>query len=344
MKSADITKKVVNHTLSVAPMMDWTDRHCRYFHRLMSPHALLYTEMVTTGALLKGDTQRFLAFDDYEQPLVLQLGGSVPSDMARCAQLAEAAGYKEVNINVGCPSDRVQSGRFGACLMAEPKLVAECVGEMSSAVNIPVTVKTRIGIDDFDDYGFLKTFVETVSEAGCSTFIIHARKAILKGLSPKQNRSVPPINYERAYRLKTDFPELTIVLNGEVNEMGNVTQHLSKVDGLMIGRKAYHDPYFLAQLDTLLFSQKLPSREGVLHQFLPYLEQRLIEGVPLQSITRHLLGLFAGQPGGRFWRRYISENAHKKGAGTGVLLGALKGVRQAQQQFNENKTQLGNKV
>ena len=344
MKSTEIKKIEVNHRLSVAPMMDWTDRHCRYFHRLMSPHALLYTEMVTTGALLNGDTQRFLAFDVFEQPLVLQLGGSNPHDMALCAKLAETAGYKEVNINVGCPSDRVQSGRFGACLMSEPELVAECVAEMSAAVSIPITVKTRIGIDDFDDYDFLKNFVETVSSAACKIFIIHARKAILKGLSPKQNRSVPPINYGRAYRLKEDFPELTVVLNGEVNALDQTAQHLLKVDGLMIGRKAYHDPYFLAQLETSLFSQALPSREDVLYQFLPYLEQRLTDGVSLQSITRHLLGLFAGQPGGRFWRRYISENAHKKAAGTEVLLDALKGVHQAQQQFNENKTKSGNGV
>jgi tRNA-dihydrouridine synthase A len=344
MKSADIIKTTVDHTLSVAPMMDWTDRHCRYFHRLMSPHALLYTEMVTTGALLNGETQRFLAFDTAEQPLVLQLGGSDPADMARCAILAESAGYREVNINVGCPSDRVQSGRFGACLMSEPKLVAECVGEMSVAVKIPITVKTRIGIDDFDDYEFLKDFVDTVSTSGCSTFIIHARKAILKGLSPKQNRSVPPINYERAYRLKNDFPQLTIVLNGEVNDVDAAAQHLMKVDGLMIGRKAYHDPYFLAELDANLFSQIRPYREEVLHQFLPYLEQQISKGVALQSITRHLLGLFAGMPGGRYWRRYISENAHKKGASIDVLLDALKGVKLAQKKFYDNKNEFENKV
>jgi len=313
----------MNKQLSVAPMMDWTDRHCRYFHRLLSPHALLYTEMVTTGALLYGDKQRFLAFDNAEQPLALQLGGSDPLAMAQCAVFAQQAGYQEVNINVGCPSDRVQNGRIGACLMSEPALVADCVSEMKSKVDIPITVKTRIGIDDFDSAEFLLQFIEAVSKAGCDTFIIHARKAILKGLSPKENRSVPPLNYERAYLVKREFPHLSVVVNGGINTVEDIQQHWAKLDGVMIGREAYHNPFFLVGIEHQLFAQPMQDRVDVLHQFIPYVEQQLSLGVALQSITRHILGLFAGQPGGKLWRRYLSENARVKNAGPEVLLEAL---------------------
>ncbi|MDF1688857.1 MAG: tRNA dihydrouridine(20/20a) synthase DusA [Cycloclasticus sp.] len=310
-------------TLSVAPMMDWTDRHCRYFHRLLSPSALLYTEMVTTGALLHGDKQRWLAFDNVEQPLVLQLGGSNPKDMAACALFAQQAGYQEVNINVGCPSDRVQNGRIGACLMSEPELVAQCVSEMRERVDIPITVKTRIGIDDLDSAEFLLKFVETVAEAGCETFIIHARKAILSGLSPKENRTIPPLNYQRAYKVKKTFPALSIVVNGGIQTVSDIPQHWEQLDGVMIGRAAYHNPFLLADIEHQLFLQPLLDREKVLFDFIPYVEKQLILGVSLQSMTRHILGLFAGQPGGKHWRRYLSEQAREKNAGPEVLLQAL---------------------
>jgi len=309
--------------LSIAPMMDWTDRHCRYFHRILSPHAVLYTEMVTTGALLYGDKERFLAYNPEEHPLVLQLGGSAPEDMAKCAALAAEVGFKEININVGCPSDRVQNGRIGACLMLEPKLVAQCVSYMRDKVDIPITVKTRIGIDDNDSFEFLCEFVETVEEAGCNTFVIHARKAILSGLSPKENRTIPPLNYGRAYELKKKFPQLAIVINGGIQTVGDIQQHWEQVDGVMIGREAYNNPYFLAKIEHELYQQQLLSREEVLNKFLPYVEAQLNLGVRLQSITRHILGLFAGQPGGKHWRRYLSENARHDGAGTDVLLAAL---------------------
>ncbi|ORU94060.1 MAG: tRNA dihydrouridine synthase DusA [Cycloclasticus sp. symbiont of Bathymodiolus heckerae] len=313
----------IKKQISVAPMMEWTDKHCRYFHRLLSPHALLYTEMVTTGALLHGDKERFLAYDNFEQPLVLQLGGSDPLDMAKCAQLAEQAGYQEVNINVGCPSDRVQNGRIGACLMAEPELVARCVSQMREIVEIPITVKTRIGIDESDSFDFLLNFVKTVADAGCDTLIIHARKAILSGLSPKENRTIPPLNYDRAYQLKKECPQLSIVINGGVKTVDEVQQHWQQVDGVMIGREAYHNPFFLADIEHQLFQQVLPDRVDILNQFIPYVEKQLCSGSSLQSMTRHILGLFAGQPGGKHWRRYLSENARQKNAGPEVLLAAL---------------------
>ena len=319
-------------------MLDWTDKHCRFFLRQLSPNALLYSEMVTTGALLNGDKKRFLDFNQQEQPVVLQLGGSVPADMAACAILAEQWGYAEVNINVGCPSDRVQKGRFGACLMAEPELVADCVSNMLAVVNIPISVKTRIGIDDFDDYAFLHGFIEKIKQAGCLDVIIHARKAILKGLSPKENRTIPPINYQRAYQIKQDFPELSVVVNGEINDVSSVGDHLEKLDGVMIGRKAYHDPYYLAEIEHLLFATELPEREEVLMAFLPYIDQQLSQGERLQSIARHLLGLFTGQPGGRLWRRHISENSPRKGASSKVLLDALSLVKEAQVNYYENKS------
>lgn len=313
----------MNRKLSVAPMMAWTDKHCRYLHRLLSPHALLYTEMLTTGALLRGNKQRLLAFNAAEQPLALQLGGSQPSEMAQCAVFAQDAGYQEVNINVGCPSDRVQNGRIGACLMSEPSLVAQCVSEMRARVDIPITVKTRTGIDDSDTLEFLLKFVETVSEAGCETFIIHARKAILKGLSPKENRTVPPLNYDRVYSIKREFPQLSIVVNGGIKSITDIQQHWAKLDGVMIGREAYHNPFFLTEIEHQLFSGQMRDRIDMLYQFIPHVKEQLTQGVALQSMTRHILGLFTGQPGGKHWRRYLSENARHKNAGPEVLHAAL---------------------
>jgi tRNA-dihydrouridine synthase A len=305
----------------VAPMMDWTDRHDRFFLRLISRHAVLYTEMVTTGALLHGDAARFLAFDPAEHPLALQLGGSDAGELATCARMAEAAGYDEVNLNVGCPSDRVQSGRFGACLMAEPALVADCVEAMRSAVSLPVTVKTRIGIDEHDSYEALGAFVSSVAHAGCRTFIVHARKAWLQGLSPKQNREIPPLRYEVVYRLKRDFPALEIVLNGGVKDLGAGLAHLAHVDGVMMGREAYHNPYLLAEVDRLYYGDPhpVPARQAVLEALIPYVESQLAAGVALSHMARHILGLFQGQPGARAWRRHLSEHAHRPGAGIEVL-------------------------
>ena len=309
------------HTFSVAPMLEWTDRHCRYFLRLMSRHALLYTEMVTTGAVLRGDRDRLLGFDPAEHPLALQLGGSDPADLAASACVGEDFGYDEINLNVGCPSDRVQNGRFGACLMAEPELVARGVAAMMAQVKVPVTVKTRLGIDDLDSYEHLCRFVSTVADAGCTRFIIHARKAWLSGLSPKQNRDVPPLRYDVAAQLKRDFPRLEIVLNGGVRTLDDCLEHLAVFDGVMVGRAAYHDPYLLTQVDGRLFGDggAIPSRHAVLESFLPYVEQALAKGTRLQSISRHILGLFNEVPGGRRWRRHLSENAFRQDAGIDVL-------------------------
>jgi tRNA-dihydrouridine synthase A len=306
-------------------MMDWTDRHCRFFHRLLSQNALLYTEMVTTGALIHGNAQRFLQFTPAEQPLALQLGGSNPHDLAICAKMAEDFGYDEVNLNVGCPSDRVQNGRFGACLMAEPALVADCVAAMTRAVSIPVTVKSRIGIDDKDSYEELVHFIATVSQAGCRTFIVHARKAWLSGLSPKQNREVPPLRYDVVYQLKTDFPDLEISLNGGVTSLAQADAILQQVDGVMVGREAYQNPYLLAAVDQQLFGvqKTTPTRSEVIAQLIPYIQQQLQTGVRLNSVTRHVLGLFHGEYGGRAFRRYLSENTTKAGADESVLLQAL---------------------
>ncbi len=320
-----------SHRLSVAPMMDWTDRDYRYFLRLITKHSLLYTEMVTTGALIYGQSERFLGHDVSEYPLALQLGGSDPKALAICARLGQNAGYSEINLNVGCPSDRVQSGRFGACLMAEPLLVAEGVAAMQAEVTIPITVKTRLGIDEHDSYQFVYDFIEQVSAAGCELFIMHARKAWLKGLSPKENRDIPPLEYDRVYQLKQDFPQLHIDINGGIKTLVDAKLQLEQVDGVMIGRAAYHDPYLLAQADSQIFADQhsIPSRHKVIQQMLPYIEQRMSEGRPLKSITRHLLGLFQGQPGARAWRRHISENAHAKGAGISVLEHALSLVADA---------------
>ncbi len=318
-----------SHRFSIAPMLDWTDKHCRYFHRLLTKKALLYTEMVTSGAILHGDSERFLAFNAAESPVAFQLGGSNPVDLARCAQLVEQYGYSEVNLNVGCPSDRVQNGRFGACLMAEPVLVAECISAMKELVSIPVTVKSRIGIDDHDSYAELVRFIATVAGGGCQDFIIHARKAWLKGLSPKQNREVPPLCYDIVYQIKQDFPELNISLNGGVTSLVAATDVLQYVDGVMVGREAYHNPYLLAQVDKQIYgiSGDIKTRHQVVMELIPYIQQHMYEGGRLHNITRHILGLFHGVAGARFWRRCLSEKGTKKGANEAVLLEALNNIR-----------------
>jgi len=317
----------INRRFCVAPMLDWTDRHERYFLRLISKHAVLYTEMVTTGALIHGDKDRYLQFNQEEHPVALQLGGSDPKAMAICAKMAEDFGYDEVNINVGCPSDRVQNGAFGACLMAEPELVAENVNKMQDAVDIPVTVKNRIAIDEMDEYKCLPSFLETVSQTGCKTFIIHARKAWLKGLSPKQNRDVPPLNYELVYQMKRDFPELEIIINGGIKTLEQSEEHLKHIDGVMIGREAYHNPFMLNQVDKRLYgdndAQNNKTEFDLLNQYMEYMQKQMDQGVYLKHMSRHLLGLFIGQPGAKAWRRHISENAHKEGAGVEVIQQAL---------------------
>ena len=313
--------------VSVAPMMDWTDRHCRYFMRLISPRAFLYTEMVTANALHFGDAQALLRYDSSEHPLAIQLGGSDPELMAEAAGRAAEAGYDEVNINVGCPSDRVQSGQFGACLMAQPERVADCYRAMQASVDVPVTVKTRIGIDDHDSDEFFIHFVQTLAGAGCRKFIVHARIAILEGLSPKENRSVPPLNYERVYRIKQAHPELEIVVNGGITDVAQVDSALRRVDGVMIGRQAYHQPWFLAELEQHFNPDFRPlSRRAIIERMVPYIEQQLAEGERLGRITRHMVGLFAGLPGARAWRRYLSENAYRENAGVEVLFAALDAV------------------
>jgi len=310
-------------------MMDWTDRHCRYFLRLLSPSAELYTEMVTAAAVHHGDAGRLLRFDAAEHPVTAQLGGSDPALMAAAAARAAVEGYDSVNINVGCPSDRVQSGQFGACLMASPALVAECYRAMADAAGIPVSVKSRTGIDDQDSDSFLFDFVATLADAGCRRFIVHARIALLSGLSPKENRSVPPLNYERVFRLKRSFPELEIVINGGIRSLDEVDRCLEHVDGVMIGREAYHNPYFLAELEAHLTPDFVPpTRREVVVRMLPYIRRELDDGVRLNSMTRHLLGLFAGQPGARAWRRHLSENAHRNNDPE-VLLAALDSMARA---------------
>ncbi|HET8763724.1 MAG TPA: tRNA dihydrouridine(20/20a) synthase DusA [Rhodanobacter sp.] len=309
--------------LSVAPMMDWTDRHCRYFHRLLAPHARLYTEMVTSAALVRGGALRLLAHDPAEHPLALQLGGSEPAELAAAARLGAQAGCDEVNLNVGCPSDRVQSGRFGACLMREPALVADCVKAMQDAVEVPVTVKCRIGVDDQDEYADLQRFTATMVDAGVRVLIVHARKAWLKGLSPKENREVPPLDYPRVHRLKQDFPALVVAINGGLTTLAQVRAELDHVDGVMLGRAAYHDPYLLAQLDHALYGTPLPSREEVLARLRPYIEAELARGTALKHITRHLLGLYQGEPGARGFRRRLSEESHLAGADWALIESAL---------------------
>ncbi|MEJ2516267.1 MAG: tRNA dihydrouridine(20/20a) synthase DusA [Gammaproteobacteria bacterium] len=317
------------HRLCVAPMMDWTDRHFRFFLRLLSPNARLYTEMVTAQAVAHGDRERLLGYHADEHPVALQLGGSDPALLAAAARVGEAFGYDEINLNVGCPSDRVRSGRFGACLMAEPALVRDCVAAMSEAVSVPVTVKTRIGIDDQDDYGFLAGFVDTVAGSGCRTFIVHARKAILSGLSPKENREIPPLRYGHVHRLAQEFPGLHIVLNGGIRDVDTVEEECRRLDGVMIGREAYHNPYFVAEADRALFGTELPDREDVVARFIPYVEARLAEGLRLSAMTRHILGLFAGRPGARRWRRTLSEGCARPARDAAVIRLALEEVSDA---------------
>jgi tRNA-dihydrouridine synthase A len=326
--ATSVNKTYWQNRFSVAPMLDWTDRHCRYFLRLLSQDTLLYTEMVTTGAILHGKGD-YLGFHDAEHPLALQLGGSDRVDLAHCAKLAEERGYDEININVGCPSDRVQNGRFGACLMADASLVADCVKAMQDVVSIPVTVKTRIGIDDQDSYEFLCDFIETIRAVGCQSFIVHARKAWLSGLSPKENREIPPLDYPRVYQLKRDFSTLNIAINGGITSLEQAQEHLLHVDGVMVGREAYQNPYLLAQVDQTLFGRTTPvrSRHEVVELMIPYIDQYVAADGYLSHITRHMLGLFQGLPGARAWRRHLSENATKPGADREVVLKALSFVQ-----------------
>ncbi|HET7269107.1 MAG TPA: tRNA dihydrouridine(20/20a) synthase DusA [Oleiagrimonas sp.] len=310
----------------VAPMMDWTDRHCRYFHRLLSPHARLYSEMVTSAALTHGEPARFLRHHASEQPVALQLGGSDPAELAVAARYGADAGFDEINLNVGCPSSRVQSGRFGACLMREPALVAECVRAMRDVVDVPVTVKCRIGVDDQDAYADLQRFTEAMCAVGVEILEVHARKAWLQGLSPKENREVPPLDYERVYRLKREFPALTIVINGGIKSVDDVREHLQSVDGVMLGREAYRNPWILAELETALWGAPLPTRAVVLRRMRPYVEQALAHDASLKHIARHLLGLFQGQPGARRFRRILSQGMHLQGADWTLVERALAAV------------------
>ena len=306
-------------------MMDWTDRHCRAFHRLMTRRALLYTEMVTAAAILHGDRARLLAHNGSDRPVALQLGGSDPVALAEAAAIGEGFGYDEINLNVGCPSDRVQEGRFGACLMVEPELVAQCVAAMQQRVSIPVTVKCRIGIDAQDGEADLQRFVDTVAGTGCRTFIVHARKAWLDGLSPKDNREIPPLDYDRVYRLKASRPKLEIIINGGIEDLDAAERHLGRVDGVMLGRAAYQTPYILAEVDRRFFAAaaEVPLRAEVIERLLPHVEQHLAAGGRLNNVARHVLGLYHGQPHARAFRRHLSERAVKDGAGVGVLLEAL---------------------
>ncbi len=321
--SASASKpKISSRRFCVAPMLDWTDHHERRFLRLLSKRAMLYTEMVTTGALIHGDAKRYLHFNKEEHPVALQLGGSEPKEMAICAKMAEDEGYDEVNINVGCPSDRVQNGAFGACLMAEPELVAENISVMQNSVGIPVTVKNRIAIDEMEEYESLYRFLSIVSEAGCETFIVHARKAWLKGLSPKQNRDVPPLNYELVYQMKREFPNLEIIINGGIKTLDESEQHLEQVDGVMIGREAYHNPYLMIDVDHRIYGDEYTprlSRHEVLEAYIEYMQRQMSQGANLKHMSRHILGLFTGQTGAKAWRRYISENAYKTGADIDVI-------------------------
>ncbi|MEO0317852.1 MAG: hypothetical protein RL404_1529 [Pseudomonadota bacterium] len=328
-----VTEKTVSplppRRLSVAPMMDWTDRHCRYFHRQITRHTWLYTEMVTTGAVIHGDQPRHLDFHDVEHPVALQLGGSEPDDLAKSARIGERWGYDEINLNCGCPSERVQRGAFGACLMAEPALVADCVKAMRDAVSVDVTVKHRIGIDDVESYDFVRDFVGTIADAGCNTFIVHARNAILRGLSPKENREIPPLKYDYAYRLKRDFPGLEIIINGGIKTTAEIDEHLRQVDGVMLGREAYHNPWLMAGFDARYYSDvagdgdadgEPRTRVQVIMAMLPYIRAQLESGGPrLNTITRHMLGLMAGLPGARAFRQVLSD-AKQLAAGDADLL------------------------
>ena len=310
--------------LSVAPMMDWTDSHCRAFHRVLAPHARLYSEMVHANAVIHGDRARLLAMDPSEHPVALQLGGSEPALLAQAARIGAEAGFDEINLNCGCPSDRVQAGRFGACLMREPQLVADSVAAMIAAVpDVPITVKCRLGVDDDHEWERFLAFIDTIAEAGCRTFVVHARNAWLQGLSPKENREVPPLRYDWAYRLKRERPALQVMVNGGIADSGEATAHLAHVNGAMLGRAAYHTPYLLHELDVAWFGGALRSRADLLRAYRPYVEAQLDRGVFLKHIARHVLGLFAGQPGGRAFRQVLSEGAHKPGAGWALVEQAL---------------------
>lgn len=316
----------VNRRFTTAPMMEWSDSHCRQFWRHITSEAVLYTEMVTTGAVIHGkNRERFLGYGKEEHPIALQLGGSNAKELAECAKYAQEWGYDEVNLNVGCPSDRVQNNMIGACLMGHPQLVADGIKAMQDAVDIDVTVKHRIGIDDQDSYPELVNFIDTIAKTGCKTFIVHARKAILQGLSPKENRDIPPLKYDWVYQIKQDFPDLEILINGGLNQFEQMKQQLEHVDGVMVGREAYHNPYIMAEVDNAFYGHKksIPSRHQIIENFMPYIEEQLSKDIYLSHITRHILGIFHGQPGARQFRRHISENAHKRGSGIEVLQAAL---------------------
>lgn len=314
---------ITNHIrrIAIAPMLEWTDRHCRYFFRLFSQNVLLYTEMITTGALLHSNPDRLLTYDNFEHPIALQLGGSNPKDLASCAKLAVQYGYDEINLNVGCPSNRVQSGQFGACLMAKPELVRDCVAAMHAEVKIPITVKTRIGIDNQDSYDELVNFISEVAAAGCNVFIIHARKAWLNGLSPKENREIPPLRYDVVYRIKQDFPHLHIMLNGGITNLEQAKNHLAHVDGVMIGRAAYQHPYILAAIDQTFYgnTQNAITRQEVIEKFIAYVKQQSAQGTALKHMARHIFGLFNGLPSAKTWRRYLSEHIHSTGVDEEVI-------------------------
>ena len=321
----DPPKALARWPISVAPMMDWTDRHCRYFLRQFSPRVLLYTEMIVANAVLRGDRERLLACDPAEHPVALQLGGSDPGELARAAAIGASFGYDEINLNVGCPSDRVQSATFGACLMGRPRLVGDCVRAMRDAVGVPVTVKCRIGVDEHDDYGFLQSFVTEIAAAGCTTVIVHARKAMLKGLSPKENREVPPLVYERVWRVKRDFPALTVIVNGGLRTVPQVAEQLARVDGVMLGREAYHNPYLLPALHRAVHDDgfETPEPAAIVAAMQDYAERQVAGGTPLRAITRHMMGLLAGRAGARAWRRALSEGASRPDSSPAILESAL---------------------
>jgi tRNA-dihydrouridine synthase A len=321
--AANVTEH--NNRFSVAPMMDWTDRHCRVFHRLMTRRARLYTEMLTTGAIIHGDRRRLLGFDASEHPVALQLGGSDPRDLATSAKIGEDFGYDEINLNVGCPSDRVKEGRFGACLMAEPDLVADGVAAMRREVKIPVTVKCRIGIDDQDPEAALDTLARSVVAAGADALIVHARKAWLNGLSPKENRDIPPLDYDRVYRLKASMPDVPVIINGGIGSLAEARHHLAHVDGVMLGRAAYREPWRLIAVDLELFGEAAPfaTVKEVFEAMRPYIEKELAQGTRLHSITRHFVGAFHAVPGARAFRRHLAEHGVRAGAGVGVLSDAV---------------------
>jgi tRNA-dihydrouridine synthase A len=328
MKNKALQEIKLDRRLSIAPMLDHTDRYCRYFLRQISRRTLLYTEMITTGALLHRDPARFLDYHPAEHPLAIQLGGSEPDALAACAGMADEWGYDEINLNVGCPSDRVQSGRFGACLMAEPDRVAECMSAMRTATQKPVTIKHRIGIDEMDSYEALARFVDTIANAGCDVFIVHARKAWLQGLNPKQNRDIPPLRYDVVHQLKRDFPDLTWVINGGFTHLAEVDEQLQQLDGVMIGREVYRNPWLLADVDHRIYvdQRENRSRRQVVESMLPFIEHACLQGTPLHRITRHMSGLYQGQPGARKWRRYLSEKVHQTDAGVEVIENALRSI------------------